>query len=55
MPRKFHIGSYNNSHTVYEVVRGGVRAVSPTYSSKDEAKQALNILQTTNISRVKRG
>jgi hypothetical protein len=55
MVRKFHIRSYNNTHTVYEVVRGGERAVSPCYHSKAEAEQALITLRTINVPRVKAG
>ena len=55
MNRKFHIASYNNTHTIYEIVRGGQRAVSPSYYSKEEATQGLILLQTTNIPRIKRG
>jgi hypothetical protein len=39
--RKFHIRSYNNHHTVYEIVRGGERAASKTFSTKEEASAAL--------------
>ncbi len=54
-PRKFHIRSYNNHHTVYEIMpRCGERAVSPTYNSKDEASAALATLTCTNIARVTR-
>lgn len=41
-PRKFHIRSYNNRHTVYEIMpRGGERAVSPSFNNKEEAGAAL--------------
>lgn len=45
MTRKFFIGSFNNNHTVFETVRGGVRAVSKTFHSKQEAEEALQKLR----------
>ena len=45
MARKFIVGSYHNTHVVYEIVRGGERAVSPSYSSKEAAHSALVLLQ----------
>jgi hypothetical protein len=54
-PRKFHIRSYNNHHTVYEILSRGERAVSPRCSSKEEASAALAKLTTSDIPRVMRG
>jgi hypothetical protein len=45
MTRKFFIGSFNNNHTVFETVRGGCRAVSKTFSTKQEAEAALQKLR----------
>jgi hypothetical protein len=45
MTRKIFIGSFNNNHTVFETVRGGCRAVSKTFFSKEEAQAALQKLQ----------
>lgn len=45
--RKFHIRSYNNHHTVYEILPRGERAVSPLYSSKEAANAALAALTCT--------
>ena len=43
--RKYHIASYGGRYTVYEVVRGGERAVSKEFRSKEEAEAALKKLQ----------
>lgn len=54
--RKFHLRSYNNHHTVYEIMPGhGERAVSPCYAFLDDAKRALIVLQSTNVSRIELG
>lgn len=44
--RKFHIRSFNNNYTVFEVVRGGERAVSKTFPTKDEAQVVLAALNS---------
>ena len=45
MKRKFYISSFHNSHVVMEIVRGGARAVSKCFLSKEEAVKALEILK----------
>jgi hypothetical protein len=49
--RKFFV----SSATVYEQVRGGVRAVSPVYNSREEAEAAFAFLTanpaTPNLKR----
>jgi len=55
MARKFHIGSYAGTHTVYETVRHGQRAVSPRFFTRGEAEAALTFLQShPYVARVER-
>lgn len=52
MTRKFFI----SSNTVFEQVRGGVRAVSPTYNTKNEAEMAFSFLKSNpHIPNIRRG
>jgi hypothetical protein len=47
MKRKLYIGSFGNSHIVFEQVRGGARAVSKSFSTKTEAEAALQALKVS--------
>ena len=46
MARKFYIGSYAGSHTVYEIVQRGERAVSPRFFTRQEAEAAITVLRS---------
>ena len=46
MARKFYIGSYAGSHTVYEIVQRGERAVSPRFLTRQEAETAITVLRS---------
>lgn len=53
--RNFFVRSYGDEHVVKERVRGGERAVSPTYRHKEEAQRAMEFLrQNPDVARVKR-
>lgn len=55
-PRKFHICTYNHTHTVFEILPRGQRAVSPCYADKIKAEDAMKLLNEDNtIARVYRG
>jgi hypothetical protein len=43
--RKFFINSFHNSHVVFEQLPRGCRAVSKSFSTKEEAQAALAALQ----------
>jgi len=45
--RKLHIRSSGNRHVVYEVVKGGERAVSKEFSTKAEAEAAMAKLKAS--------